>query len=531
MQDHELVAAAVAGDRAAFAQIFSKYCDSVHDFSWSMLRNRAQAEDVTQDTFVIASQKLVALREPSKLKAWLFAIARNECMRRFRHTKKEILGTVADDLISTSGQEVASVAQRELTELIWEAAEALNDRERLLLELHLKQGLSGQDLADAMGLELTHTHTALDRMRDTLGKSLGSLLVANQGRKECLELAEILTSWDGKFSTVWRKRVARHTEGCSTCQKTRAKLFNPGALSAMAAMLPLSSTARERIAQKLELVEIAPTGSTASPIELEIPEKLTPTWQKPSKKVDIEPLGYGWKPDGFPTPVELARRKGLVLVFATMLAAGILLGLLAPRLLSASEPTPQPITTSSSTTTSTTTTSQSSSTSSSTTLSTSVQTLSTSLTTLLTSQATTRATTPTTRVILTSTTIFEASTTSSSSSSTSTTTSSTTTSTTVPELRMTLEVASPRVANPSPNCISRNPTTTRATLTIDGGTPPYQVASGVSFAGGGTTRTGIVGPFPSLFNANAVVEVTVSDSSQQSVSKTIAVYVECGVIG
>ena len=80
--DAQLVASHLAGDPAAFGAIYDRFADSLHDTAAAMLNSRQDAADVTQDVFVIAAQKLGQLRDPSRLKPWLFAILRNELYRR-----------------------------------------------------------------------------------------------------------------------------------------------------------------------------------------------------------------------------------------------------------------------------------------------------------------------------------------------------------------------------------------------------------------------------------------------------------------
>lgn len=76
--DAELARAAAAGDRAAFAGIYDRYADRLHDFCVGMLRDRDGAADCVQDAFCTAATRLTQLREPEKLRPWLYAIARNE---------------------------------------------------------------------------------------------------------------------------------------------------------------------------------------------------------------------------------------------------------------------------------------------------------------------------------------------------------------------------------------------------------------------------------------------------------------------
>jgi hypothetical protein len=61
--DAELVGASVAGDRAAFAQIYDRYADRLHDFCVGMLRDFDAAADCVQETFCLAATRLPQLRE------------------------------------------------------------------------------------------------------------------------------------------------------------------------------------------------------------------------------------------------------------------------------------------------------------------------------------------------------------------------------------------------------------------------------------------------------------------------------------
>ena len=87
--DAELVRASAAGDRSAFAGIYDRYANRLHDFCVGMLRDRDGAADCVQDVFCIAATRLPQLREPDKLRPWLYAIARNEALRRIRDRRRE----------------------------------------------------------------------------------------------------------------------------------------------------------------------------------------------------------------------------------------------------------------------------------------------------------------------------------------------------------------------------------------------------------------------------------------------------------
>src|SRR2546423_8086728 len=86
--DRELIEASRRGDRAAFATIIERYQRAVYAVAFSGTRDRALADDLTQDAFVIAWRKLGDLRDAQRLPAWLCGIARNlarDARKRPRH--------------------------------------------------------------------------------------------------------------------------------------------------------------------------------------------------------------------------------------------------------------------------------------------------------------------------------------------------------------------------------------------------------------------------------------------------------------
>jgi DNA-directed RNA polymerase specialized sigma24 family protein len=84
MEDPEVVAAIVAGDPAGLAEAYDRYAMPLYSYCRSMLREPADAAEAVQDTFLVAAAKLRDLRDPGELSSWLYAVARNECLRRLR---------------------------------------------------------------------------------------------------------------------------------------------------------------------------------------------------------------------------------------------------------------------------------------------------------------------------------------------------------------------------------------------------------------------------------------------------------------
>ena len=231
--DATLAVAAASGDRAAFAAIYDRYANRLYDFCIGMLRDRDAAADCVQDVFVTAAGRLDQLREPDRLRSWLYAVARNEALARIRERRRV---QPSDELpeIASGEPDLATLAARsELADLISDACGGLTDRDQLVLELSYRQGLSGPELADALGVSAKNANTLVERLRETIARSLGALLVCRQVRanpERCPELAAILDSWDGQFTVLMRKRAARHIDSCPVCETQRAKMVSPAAL-------------------------------------------------------------------------------------------------------------------------------------------------------------------------------------------------------------------------------------------------------------------------------------------------------------
>lgn len=227
--DADLVTNCLAGSREAFAAIYDRYADQLFTTASSMLSDRDEAADVVQDVFVTAATKLGQLREPSRLRAWLFAILRNEVYRRSRQRRRAVptdftapgLDVAAPDPNEALTDDMAGA---DLAALVQEAAKGLDERDQLVLELSVRQGLQGADLAAALGVSAQQGYGLVHRMRERAERSLTAYCVARAGRRDCADLDQLLASWDGEFGVLIRKRVARHIDRCTTCERSKARL-------------------------------------------------------------------------------------------------------------------------------------------------------------------------------------------------------------------------------------------------------------------------------------------------------------------
>jgi RNA polymerase sigma-70 factor (ECF subfamily) len=76
LDDADLVRRTLRGDRETFADLYDRYARLVRAFCWDATRDLPQAQDLTQEVFLRAFQRLPELREPAKFGAWVVGIAR-----------------------------------------------------------------------------------------------------------------------------------------------------------------------------------------------------------------------------------------------------------------------------------------------------------------------------------------------------------------------------------------------------------------------------------------------------------------------
>jgi RNA polymerase sigma factor (sigma-70 family) len=233
MRDSEVVASIVAGDPEGLAAAYDRYSGPLFGYCQSLLREPDDAADAVQDTFVIAASKVGRLRDPERLRAWLFTVARNECLHRLKARRA---AAVLEDIPERPDEsvDVGGEAERaESRELIRAAVGGLNDGERDVIN-QLWHGLEIPEVATVLGVSRNHAHSLFSRARDQLEASVGVLVVGRSGRKDCAALDQLLHDWDGRLTAPLRRRVGRHIDRCSVCSDRRRRELRPATLLSVA---------------------------------------------------------------------------------------------------------------------------------------------------------------------------------------------------------------------------------------------------------------------------------------------------------
>jgi RNA polymerase sigma-70 factor (ECF subfamily) len=178
-----LVEAAQSGDRLAFGELYAQYARTVHGILLSRVP-RAEAEDLVQDVFLTAMQRLGSLRDPAAFGGWLAAIARNRATDHLRRTPQT--SPLTDELLGevSAGPRGAlhALAAPDHTEALAVMAiiRALPDAYRETLVLRLVEGMTGPEIAERTGLTAAsvrvNLHRGMKQLRERLARDPRTVL-------------------------------------------------------------------------------------------------------------------------------------------------------------------------------------------------------------------------------------------------------------------------------------------------------------------------------------------------------------------
>ncbi len=247
--DGDLVLLALEGRQDAFSALYERYFPSVFDFLTRLLRNREEAADVAQDTFIKGLEQLPTLKNPDRFKSWIFTIAHRTGLNRIRASKRAatVPGAVDDDERATMAVADADptvnpeqmAAIQEAADIVWEAAAGLDPRTYAVMDLHVRQGLDSAEIAEVMGVTKGNAYTMVSRMKQSFSKTLATYLLVRKGRQDCDDLAGIIAPDIEKMTPELRRRADRHVSKCSVCSENKVLYFEPVKMFAALMLVPV----------------------------------------------------------------------------------------------------------------------------------------------------------------------------------------------------------------------------------------------------------------------------------------------------
>lgn len=214
--DDALITAARAGDRSAAAEILTRYQERIYRYGLRMCGDEESAREVLQETMLAAFRHLPGFRGDAALSTWLFQIARSFCIKERRGVRPT--SALDAGLADGAPPPDAQVHARQIGQALAAAISALPPEQREVLVLRDVEGLSAQDAADIIGIEVGALKSRLHRARTALRERLAAVL--ETAEQPCPELAHELAAYAGTDAEIDQATCAKieaHLRGCRHC--------------------------------------------------------------------------------------------------------------------------------------------------------------------------------------------------------------------------------------------------------------------------------------------------------------------------
>ena len=169
--DAELVAAAAGGSEQAFRALYRAYVRPVFWLAHGLVGTRADAEDVTQETFLAAWRKLPGLElAGDSLLPWLVTICRFQCANRIRRLQRDRVHTAAavDEALPALVDVEDQVITADLVDRILQQVGSLSPLDQEIFRLCAAEGFAYQAAADQLGVTHGAVRNRLSRIRTRL---------------------------------------------------------------------------------------------------------------------------------------------------------------------------------------------------------------------------------------------------------------------------------------------------------------------------------------------------------------------------
>ncbi|MGE0268037.1 MAG: RNA polymerase sigma factor [Candidatus Omnitrophota bacterium] len=169
---NDILEKAAQGNITAFEQIYKTYSRFVYNVAYRMAGNIEEAEEITQEVFITIHQKLEKFRFESSFKTWIYRITVNSSINYFKKMRKNQNKTVTFEDQYEYEQPVHDVYNQMDKEanssLIQKLLDQLNPDQKACMVLRNIEGLSYEQIADSLNININTVRTRLKRAREKL---------------------------------------------------------------------------------------------------------------------------------------------------------------------------------------------------------------------------------------------------------------------------------------------------------------------------------------------------------------------------
>jgi RNA polymerase sigma-70 factor (ECF subfamily) len=180
--ERELVESCQRGEREAFRALFELYRDKVYSIALRYTNDESTAMDIAQDTFLKLFSSIREFRGEARLESWLYRLVVNSCLDQKRRWRRFLpfMDRLLEELRFTGESALHTLLQEEVSEQVRSVVATLPPDQRIVIVLRYTEGLSYEEIAEALGCSkgtvasrLSRAHSILERRLRGLAKEEG----------------------------------------------------------------------------------------------------------------------------------------------------------------------------------------------------------------------------------------------------------------------------------------------------------------------------------------------------------------------
>lgn len=174
--DDQIINQILEGDTNAFSVLVDSYKDLVFTLALRMLKNREEAEEVSQDTFIKVFKSLNKFKGKSKFSTWIYRVAYNTCLDRIKKIKREYNVVTIDEFteheVKTMDNALQQMEDHEHKQAIQKCLYLLPSEDSFLLTMFYFEEQSLEEISKVMGITANNVKVKLFRSRKKLATIL-----------------------------------------------------------------------------------------------------------------------------------------------------------------------------------------------------------------------------------------------------------------------------------------------------------------------------------------------------------------------
>jgi len=175
ISDKQLIQTFIDGDQIAFRSLVLRYQDHMFSVCMSVLKNRDEAQEATQDTFLKVHRAIKSYNSESKFSSWLYKIAYRTSLDYLRKRKSTSdLDSINSGYLGFEDSKSNSLENQELSHLLLKAMDSMPEDESVLIRMFYLEEMSIKELEEITGMGKSNIKVKLFRARKKLSNILSN---------------------------------------------------------------------------------------------------------------------------------------------------------------------------------------------------------------------------------------------------------------------------------------------------------------------------------------------------------------------